>query len=96
MTIDEEVEQLKPGMTAVTEIMIDSFDDAVTVPVQAVVERNEQTWVLVRENDGLKPVAVETGRQNDSVVQITDGLVGGEKVALNPREFVDDLLGSDS
>lgn len=96
VTIDDEVEQLKPGMTAVTEIMIDSFDDAVTVPVQAVVERNEQTWILVRENDGLKPVAVETGRQNDSVVQITNGLVGGEKVALNPREFVDDLLGSDS
>ena len=96
VTIDDEVDQLKPGMTAVTEIMIDSIDDALTVPLQAVIEREDQTWVLVRENDQLQPRAVQTGRQNDSVVQITRGLEDGENVALNPREFVDELLGSDS
>lgn len=96
VTIDQEVEQLKPGMTAVTEIMIDSIEDAVTVPIQAVVERNEKTWVLVQQGDKLQPRLVETGRQNDSVVHIANGLSGGERVALNPREFVDDLLAGDS
>jgi RND family efflux transporter MFP subunit len=96
VTIDDEVDQLKPGMTAVTEILIASLPDALTVPLQAVVERDDQTWVLVGDDDQLRPRAVQTGRQTDSVVQITDGLQSGEKVALNPREFVDQLLGNDS
>lgn len=96
VTIDEEVNQLKPGMTAVTEIMIDSIEDALTVPLQAVIERKEQTWVLVKSAEGLRPTAVDTGRQTDSDVQIVGGLDPGAKVALNPREFIDDLLGSDS
>lgn len=96
VTIDDEVEQLKPGMTAITEIMIDSIDAALTVPLQAVIERNDQTWVLVRENNRLKTRAVETGSENDSVVQIVSGLTHGEKITLNPRDFIDDLLGTDS
>ena len=55
ITIDDKVSQLKPGMTAVTEILVDSIEDAVTVPIQAVVERDDQTWVLTREGDGLRP-----------------------------------------
>nr|WP_236649409.1 efflux RND transporter periplasmic adaptor subunit [Rhodopirellula sp. SM50] len=96
VTIDQTVDQLKPGMTAVTEIMIDSIDDALTVPIQTVVERDKQTWVLVRENHQLATRAVQTGRQTDSVVQILDGLTDGDQVALNPREFIDDLLSGDS
>nr|WP_286178077.1 efflux RND transporter periplasmic adaptor subunit [Rhodopirellula sp. JC639] len=96
VTIDGTVDQLKPGMTAVTEIMIDSVEDALTVPIQAVIERDEQTWVLIRQNDQLIGQPVETGRQTDSVVQIVSGLSDGDQVALNPRQFVDDVLGDDS
>ncbi|MCS7469239.1 efflux RND transporter periplasmic adaptor subunit [Stieleria sp. ICT_E10.1] len=96
VTIDQTVDQLKPGMTAVTEIMIDSIDDALTVPIQAVIERDKQTWVLVRDNHQLATRAVQAGRQTDSVVQITDGLTEGDQVALNPRQFIDDLLSGDS
>ncbi len=96
VTIDGEVEQLKPGMTAVTEILIDSIQDAVVIPLQAVIERDDQTWVLVRDAGGLNARAVQMGRQNDSVVQVIDGLNAGESIALNPREFIDDLLGNDS
>lgn len=96
VTIDDEVSQLKPGMTAVTEILIDSIENAVIVPIQAVVERDDQTFVLVRDGQGLEPRAVRTGQQTDSVVQIISGIDEGEKVALNPREFIDDILDSDS
>jgi hypothetical protein len=76
--------------------MIDSIEEALTVPLQAVIERNDQTWVLVREDGRLRPRAVETGCENDSVAQIVSGLTDEENVCLNPREFIDDLLGSDS
>ncbi|QEG02438.1 Putative efflux system component YknX [Stieleria maiorica] len=96
VTIDGTVDQLKPGMTAVTEIMIDSVEDALTVPIQSVIERDDQTWVLIRQNDQLVGQPVETGRQTDSVVQVVSGLSDGDQVALNPRQFVDDVLGGDS
>lgn len=92
VTIDDRVEQLKPGMTAVTEIMIESVEDALVVPLQAVVEREEQAYVLVRADESLVPRKVTVGCDNDSVVQITDGISGDDAVALNPREFVDSLL----
>lgn len=92
VTIDDKVEQLKPGMTAVTEIMVDSLDDVIAVPLQAVVERSDQTYVLVRNGDGLDAREVKTGRENDSVVHIVEGLNEGEQVSLNPREFIDELL----
>ena len=96
VTIDDDVAQLKPGMTAVVEIMIDSIDDALAVPLQSVVERDDLTYVLVRSTSGLEPRVVETGRQNDSNVEITSGLSEEEQIALNPRQFVDELLKNDS
>ncbi|MCO8123626.1 efflux RND transporter periplasmic adaptor subunit [Stieleria sp. TO1_6] len=96
VTIDDKVEQLKPGMTAVTEILIDSIDDALAVPRQAVIERNDQNWVLVHQNQQLVPRPVDIGRENDSVVQVVGGLDTGESVTLNPRGFIDELLSGDS
>ncbi|MEM6471617.1 MAG: efflux RND transporter periplasmic adaptor subunit [Planctomycetota bacterium] len=96
ITIDDEVEQLKPGMTAVTEIQVDSSQDAVVVPIQSVVERDDQAWVLMHQNGQLVPVAIDTGLENDSVVEVIEGLGGGEKIALNPREFIDEILDSNS
>ena len=43
LTIEGEVKQLKPGMTAVVEIHIDRVKDALSVPVQAVVQEGRET-----------------------------------------------------
>ena len=96
VTIDGVVEQLKPGMTAVTEILIEHVENAITVPMQALIERNDQTWVLIKENGELVPRVVQTGCQTDARVQVIDGLREGQQVALNPREFIDELLDSDA
>lgn len=92
VTIDTQVEKLKPGMTAVTEILIDSVEDAVVVPIQAVVEREKQTWVVLRDGERLVPRKITTGRSNDSRVEIVDGVREKQEVVLNPRDFIDDLL----
>ncbi len=49
VTIDEEVEQLKPGMTAVAEIHIDYLKNILCVPVQAIVQRRNDTWCYVAD-----------------------------------------------
>jgi RND family efflux transporter MFP subunit len=92
VTIDTEVSQIKPGMTAVCEIEIETIDDAVLVPIQAVVQRDGTSMVITRSGErvGLRPVTL--GRANDYQVQILDGLEQGEEVALNPTSVIDQMI----
>ena len=46
--IDEDVTQLKPGMTAVVEIDIEKLTNVLSVPEQAIVQRAEKNWCYVR------------------------------------------------
>ncbi len=90
VTIDEKVEGLKPGMTAVSEILVDSVPDVVTVPLHAVVKHDEKTYVIVRDESN-RPHArsVELGQTNDTKASIQSGLSEGETIALNAQELAE-------
>jgi HlyD family secretion protein len=90
VTIDEDVEQLKPGMTAVVEIHVDRLDDVISIPVQAIVQVQKESWCYV-EQQGL-PVRrpLRLGRSNDKFVHIVEGLEEGERVVLNPMAIFDE------
>lgn len=90
VTIDEEVERLKPGMTAVVEIHVDYLTDVLSVPVQAVVQIDEETWCYIIQNG--RPVRrdVKLGLSNDKFVEIKSGLNEGDSVALNTMAVVDE------
>jgi len=92
VTIDTEVNQIKPGMTAVCEIQIDTLENVVLVPIQSIVQRDEQTMVITRQGDRAVIQNVTLGRSNDTRVQILEGLEAGQQVALNPAVVVDQLL----
>ncbi|MCC6510137.1 MAG: efflux RND transporter periplasmic adaptor subunit [Pirellulaceae bacterium] len=93
VTIDEQVVGLKPGMTAVSEILVDSISDVVTVPLHAVVERDDQTYVVVKDDqDHLAPRAVQLGKASDTRVSISSGLDAGEMVAINAQDLIESLL----
>ncbi len=49
VTIDEDVKQLKPGMTAVVEIDIETLRDVLSVPIQAIVQRGSDNWCYVKD-----------------------------------------------
>jgi len=93
VTIDEKVEGLKPGMTAVSEILVDSIPDVVTVPLHAVVKHDEKTYVIVRD-EANRPHArsVELGQNNDTKVSIQSGLSEGESIAMNAQELAEALF----
>ena len=81
------VEKLKPGMTAVSEIHIDRLEDIVSVPVQAVVQMNDETWCYVDNGDGIEKRLVELGRNNDKFVQIVEGVRAQDRAVLNPMSI---------
>ncbi len=86
--IDEQVENLKPGMTAEVKILVNRLDDVLTIPAQAVTQRGEQNYCYVAGGSGIERRPIVLGASNDVVIEIKDGVNQGDKVILNPRSVV--------
>lgn len=84
VTVDDDVEHLKPGMTAIVEIHVQRLEDVISVPVQAVVQEDDATWCYADSNNGLQRRDVKLGISNDSHVEVVEGLATDERVVLNP------------
>jgi RND family efflux transporter MFP subunit len=84
---------LKPGMSADIEILITTLQKVLSVPSQAVVEREGKKQVFIAEGNSLRPgvtaVArlrpVEIGETNWSFTEITKGLKTGDIVITTPE-----------
>ena len=87
--IDGTHDFLKTGMSAKVEIMIEQLEDVITVPIQAVVNREGKKFCYVQTSKDLKPREVETGAFNNDFVEIKSGLAEGEKVSLNPPRLIE-------
>ena len=75
-------DNLKPGMSASCDIIIDRLPDVVSVPLEAVFEDQGQTVVYLANK---KKREIEVGRRNDVAIEVTSGLDGDEEICvLNP------------
>jgi HlyD family secretion protein len=82
--IDGVAEGVRTGMSCRVEILIERYDNATFIPVQAVMQVRGEPTVFVAQNN--MPVArpVEIGLDNNRMVRIISGLQPGEKVLLTP------------
>lgn len=79
VAIQQADKNLKPGMSASCNIIMERVADAITVPIEAVFERDGRAVVYLKNK---KEIPVEVGRRNDVAIEITDGLQGGEVICL--------------
>ncbi len=83
--ITGEHEELRTGMSSRTEIIIETYDDVVYVPVQSVVRvSGVPTVFVVRPGQAPEQREVEIGLDNNTMVVVTTGLEAGEQVMLAP------------
>ena len=78
--------ELKPGISAKAEIMVDTRKDAIYVPLQCAFLEAGKQWCYALAADK-KPAKreVKPGMSNESYIEILDGLQEGEQVLLyNP------------
>jgi RND family efflux transporter MFP subunit len=75
-------EKLKPGVTAKVSIHAETIPDCIVVPASALVASDEGgSEVMLFGTDSLAhEQKIETGIRQDDLVQVTQGLKGGEKV----------------
>ncbi len=71
--------RIKPGMSASCKVIIGNIPDIVSVPLEAVFEKDGETVVYLENK---KKRVVEVGRRNDMSIEIMSGLEGGEKICL--------------
>lgn len=76
--------KIRTGMSCKATILIDEYDDALFVPMQAVVGQNGQTMVYVKDGSKLVATPVTTGLDNNAMIHIIDGLNPGDEVTLTP------------
>ena len=79
-------ENIKLGMNASVNIQVDSKDNALAVPVEAVIDRNGSKFVMVAEDGSTragKLVPVKTGLETQTYVEITEGLTEAQKVLVS-------------
>jgi multidrug efflux pump subunit AcrA (membrane-fusion protein) len=97
VSIDEEVDGLKPDMGAEVTIFLDNqVERALTVPLQAIfgaAELGKKRKVFVRNSEGQpEEREIEVGLSNDKMAEIRSGLQEGDEVVINPRALVGDKV----
>lgn len=85
---------LRPGMMAKCFIDAGSSENTLIVPIEAVFEEDGQSKVeILKENDEIEVVRIETGLMNDRYVEILEGLEENQEIVTGSSS---DLLPSQS
>jgi HlyD family secretion protein len=76
--------EMRPGMSAAIEILVEDITDALYVPVQTVFRHKGGNICFVNDGTSVKATDVEIGQYNDKWVQVSSGLEEGQTVLMSP------------
>lgn len=79
-------ERFRIGMNGDAEIILDTRQNTLTVPIEAVKIENGDRYVEIIEGKEIKKVKVVTGLESDNEVEILDGLTSGQIVITGEKE----------
>lgn len=81
--IQDQLPNVKPGVSARAEVVITNLQNVLKVPIQAVTTRKGQQVVFLAENPP-RPVPVTVGMYNIKFIEIISGLEEGARILLSP------------
>lgn len=82
-SIPNPANQWQPGLQANVFVSSGNAGNALTLPVDAVIRDGKGMHVWVKTGkDSFEPKLVKTGHENDSQVEITEGLANGDQVVV--------------
>ena len=73
---------LRPGLLADIEIFVEKIPGAISVPNQAILEKDGRPFVYVQQNGRFEPRFIKIARRSESLTVIADNLKAGEVVSL--------------
>jgi HlyD family secretion protein len=81
--IEEKDPRLKPGLTTTLDFIVERHDDALSIPVAAVMSRQGEHIALVTNAGKIEERKVVLGPSNEHYVLVKQGLRPGERVLLS-------------
>jgi multidrug efflux pump subunit AcrA (membrane-fusion protein) len=82
ITLEDTSEELRDGMSATAEIIIDRRDNVLLIPNRAIQGTPENPWVEVVTNNETKRISVALGLSDGMLTEVLSGLEEGEEVVL--------------
>ncbi|UCG53500.1 MAG: efflux RND transporter periplasmic adaptor subunit [Candidatus Latescibacterota bacterium] len=93
ITTDNPEGKLRPGVVASVSVLIDERTDIVTVPMDALIERNGESYVYRISSNRARLTAVTTGTSNDEHVEVLGGVAEGDTIVYRGQyRLTDDAL----
>lgn len=81
LTFNRKDSRINAGMFAKVVLYTEDYKGHVVMPVDALVQKGDDKFAyVVKENDTVSKVQVETGKNVDGIVQIVKGLSAGQRV----------------
>jgi HlyD family secretion protein len=78
-------DEVKPGMTAAVNIVVDELEDVLLVPNRAVRFQDGKQVVYILKDNQVVPVTIQIGASSDISSQVVEGeLQIGDRIVLNP------------
>jgi RND family efflux transporter MFP subunit len=82
---------LKPGMSAIVDIVLAEHKGVLTLPVAAIIQGAEGTYYCwTQSTEGVRKRAIRVGDTNDQFTVVLDGVSEGDDVILNPLSFIEE------
>ena len=91
VSIENPPAELRSGMTASVTIHCSEVNDALVAPVQSVYAHGGKFYAFVYEQGQWAARPIKTGPTNDKFWVIEQGLAEGDRIALYPRGYLDQV-----
>ncbi|MFN8139966.1 MAG: efflux RND transporter periplasmic adaptor subunit [Fimbriimonadales bacterium] len=89
IAVNDPSKLLRPGMFADASLVLGRTDDAILLPVDAIISKENKAYVFVDSGGKAKRIEIKTGANKDGKVQVFD-LSPNEKVVLKGKDLLTD------
>ena len=83
---ENQLEKFKVGMNGDAEIIISRIEEVLTVPIEAVFEKDNKNYLKIIDGRIIKEVVVETGIESESKIEIISGVNEGQLVITGEKK----------
>lgn len=80
--------RLSPGMFANISFK-QSIQEALAVPTESIIATGRRKVVIVKNEQGFRPVEIETGLEGNGMTQVVKGLAAGEQIVVSGQFLID-------
>lgn len=77
----------REGMTCEGDVIIDTIDDALVLPEEAVLFVDDTTYIFLVQDDLIQRAEVQLGIMGDNLFEITDGVNEGDEVIEDASKY---------